>query len=53
MGASLIFIPAGHMVSSGVALLWTVNACFAIVQVGGASGRQGLLSRWLGRCCGP
>lgn len=33
LGASLTFIPAGQFVSAGVAVLWTVNSCFAIVQV--------------------
>lgn len=33
-GASLTFIPAGQYVASGIAVLWTVNSCFAIVQVG-------------------
>jgi len=32
LGASLTFIPAGQFVSAGVAVLWTVNSCFAIVQ---------------------
>ncbi|KAF5840917.1 60Kd inner membrane protein-domain-containing protein [Dunaliella salina] len=32
LGASLTFIPAGYLVSAGVAVLWTVNSCYAIVQ---------------------